>query len=472
MVSVLIATRIFGPEAFGLVAYVAITAYVVFAVAAAWTGTAVARYGREQFDATGSMRAVTWSRLELAFLPLAAVCLGVLVTKAAGGFPAGFTWGLTWLALLYGCLMIATDHVLYSLQAIGRMKLSAVAAILQQLVYILGLLVILITGVGGTPVVVSSLFVAGGTVITVAFASVVWRAAIWPPVRDTSMRHRMLRFSRPMTAACASQYTIRWVDLVVLAVLAGPVATGLYAIAYRGYTVLTELTKASSTVFTPLFVSLQAGGRGDVVDRFLRRGVPQLTLMASFGLGIAVVFVAPLVPVVFGDAFRGAAEPLTVLLFALLLAFSIQLYLPVIVLHERTRELGRLAASAAVINVAGDVLLVGVFGAGIVGPAIATTAALAVLLVGYAGLARGCTGSRAGAPVSAMLPFVPGLVTALAVDGPAALLVGPSAVLLTATVVVLLTRPFRREDASLITRLDMPVALKRLTLRTVAIASR
>jgi O-antigen/teichoic acid export membrane protein len=472
VVSILITTRILDPADYGLVAYVGITAIVIFAVAAAWTSTAVTRYAREQVDATGSMRNVTWSRLELAVVPLAIVCAAVVVVKALGVFPAGFSWGLTCLALMYGLLLIVTDQVLYALQAIGRMKLSALAVVLQQLLYILGLTLILVAGIDQTPFVVVSAFLLASLPVTLALGSRVWGAAIWPPEHDPELRRRMRGFSVPMTAFCASQYTIRWADLLVLGVLAGPVATGLYAIAYRGYTVLQELTRASTTVFTPLFVSLRNSDREDLVDRYLRRAIPQLTLVAATVLGMGVLFVEPVVPVVFGEAFDGAAEPLSLLLFAVLLAFSIQLYVPVIVLHERTKELGRLGVTAAIVNVVGDVVLVGVLDGGIIGPAIATCAALAIVLVGYAGVARECTGTTASLRVSTMLPFLTGFGVTLAVDGPSAVLIGLPAVILSAVMVVLVTRPFEHEDAKLLGKLDMPVTMKRLTLRTVAIASR
>src|SRR5689334_12699387 len=62
LVSVLIATRILSPSAYGGLAYLNVVALSIFALTAQWTSTSVTRYGREEVDRTGSMVAVTWSR--------------------------------------------------------------------------------------------------------------------------------------------------------------------------------------------------------------------------------------------------------------------------------------------------------------------------------------------------------------------------------------------------------------------------
>jgi O-antigen/teichoic acid export membrane protein len=472
VVSVLITTRILDPDGYGVVAYVAVIAVLIFTVTSAWTSTAVSRYGREELEERGSMVAVTWSRIRLTAPLLLIAALIVVAIKLAGGFPPQLTWLLTWLAIGYGVVLVASDHVVYSLESAGRMKTSAVQLLSQQLLAIPVLAVILATGVGQSPLVVASISVASATVVTVAFGRLVTRTSLWPPTTDVELRRRMLRFSAPLIAFTLSQYAIRSVDLIVISAFATTAAVGIYAVAYQAYSVLQQLTTASGPVLTPLFVSLRRAREERLLDRYVERAVPQLTLIGATVAGLAVPFVGIAVPVVFGHSFADASDPLTVLLLAIVLGFVANLLAPVIVLHERTVPVGVVNGVAALVNIVGDIVLVGPAGLPIVGPAIATAAAMATILITYAAIVRGCTAARAVLPLPALLPFVAGFVPAVtladAVALPVALVAAPTC----AVIVMLWTKSFRREDLEVISRLDMPGPLKRLTVRTLELAAR
>src|SRR4051812_34113908 len=125
-------TRILQPAGYGTVAYFTVIATLVFTITSAWTSTAVARYGREQLDRYGSMRAVSWARFSIT-APLIALATAIVpVLKLVGALPAEFTWAFTALAVGFGALWILSEHVTYMLEAAGRMKLSAVGLIVQQ----------------------------------------------------------------------------------------------------------------------------------------------------------------------------------------------------------------------------------------------------------------------------------------------------------------------------------------------------
>src|SRR3954451_8859872 len=61
--SVLMTTRLLGAVAYGQVAYFSVVAMLIFTVTSGWTSTAVARYGREELEATGRLFSTNWSRL-------------------------------------------------------------------------------------------------------------------------------------------------------------------------------------------------------------------------------------------------------------------------------------------------------------------------------------------------------------------------------------------------------------------------
>ena len=470
--SVLMMTRILGPDGYGVVAYVSVVALLIFTVTSAWTSTAVSRYGREEFEDRGSTIAVTWSRVRLTAPLLALAALIVVAIKLAGGFPPQLSWGLIWLAISLGAALVVSEHVVYSLEATGRMKTSAAQLLTRQLLVLAGLAAIVVAGVGESPEVVAAILVAGAAISALLFGSRITRISLWPPRSDPELGRRILRFSIPLIAFTVSQYAIRSVDLIVIGAFAGAATVGVYAVAYQAYGVLQQLTTVPGPVLTPLFVSLKTAEREDVIDRYVERAIPQLTLIAATIAGVAVAFVGIVVPAVFGDAFAGASDPLSILLFATVLGFVTNLLGPVIVLHERTKGIGVVNLAAALVNVVGDIALVGPAGLHLVGPAIATTVAMAVIVVGYVAIVRDCTSADVGLPALALLPGAAGLIPALLLTHALALPVAIAATGICAATVALYARPFDRDDLELISRLDIPTPLKRLTIRTLELTTR
>ena len=472
LVSVLMMTRILDPAGYGVVAYVSVIALLIFTITSAWTSTAVSRYGREEFENRGSTLDVTWSRVRLTAPLLGIAALIVVAIKLAGGFPPQLSWGLAWLAIGFGAVLVVSEHIIYSLDAIGRMKTSAAQLLTRQLVVLAGLAGILITGVGHSPEVVAVILVAGAAIAAATFGSLITRISIWPPSSNPELRRRILRFSVPLIAFTLSQYAIRSVDLIVIGAFAGASAVGVYAVAYQSYGVLQQLTSVPGPVLTPLFVSARMAEREEVIDRYVERAVPQLTLIAATLMGLVVGFVGLVVPLVFGDAFAGASDPLTILLFAAVLGFITNLLGPVIVLNEQTKGIGVVNIAAALVNVVGDIVLVGPAGLHLAGPAIATAVAMATVVLGYVVIVRDCTSAQVPLPIIWLLPCVAGLIPALLLTHALAVPVAIVATLACTAMIVVFAKPFDRTDADLISRLDIPSPLKRLTVRTLELTTR
>jgi O-antigen/teichoic acid export membrane protein len=465
-VSVLITTRLLDPSGFGTVAYFVVVAQLLYTVASAWSSTAISRYGREEIELHGSVVTLTWARLAISLPPLVAGVLIVLALEAAGALPAGFGWDFGLLAIAYGLLLIATEHFQYSLDAAAKMKQSAAWTIGQQAAIVATFGVALATDKDVGPHTVVVIYVAWSALFTLALSIRMWGLAIWPPSPNSAAIRRMFRFSVPLIAFTVSQYLIRSVDLLVLGIYASTAAVGLYALAYQSYTVLQGLTIATGPVLTPLFVSLRSAGREHLVRRYLDRIVPTMTLVAAVLAGIAVPVTQAAVPVLFGDRFGDAADPLSILLLAIVIGFSANLLAPIVVLHERTREIGLVNVAAAVVNVVLDFVLIGALDVGITGPAIATVLAITIVLFSYARIALDATGSDVSLGLGFMLaPFACALAIGIAFDGPAGWVAAAVSSIVCGALVLSLRSPLGQEDAALVSQLDMPGPVKRLTLR-------
>jgi O-antigen/teichoic acid export membrane protein len=450
-----------------------VVATLIFVGGAVWTSSAVVRYGREAVDADGTMLPVTWERIVLTVPALGAAAGVAFLLRAVGLMPNSLSWTLVMLAVTYGVALALSDHVVYALQAVGRMKRSAWAAVLRQGVAVPAIGGLALMGVSVTPAVVALVLTIGCIAMAVVVGRSVWRQALWPPTFDSKLRRRILRFSLPLVAFTVSQYLISTIDLLVLAIYTNDAQVGLYALAYQAYMVLQNIGMAAGTVLVPLFISLRRAGRDAAITMFAQRFVPQLTFLVGTLLGICAPFVALAVPAIFGSAFRQAADPLTILLIPLALSVTCYVWAAVIVLHEETAAAGRVSVLAALVNVVADLVLIGPAGMGMKGAAVATAGSIFILAAGYARIVARCT--QTPLPVGKIALVAPLLVGTLATVGRVGWGSAAAAAVATAVVaavVVFVGRVFEPRDAELLANLRLPDPIRRALVRSILLLSR
>lgn len=465
LASVTIVTHLLVPSQYALLAYVSVISGLMFMSTASWTSTAVTRYGREELERSGSMQVTSWSRLVItapAVLIAAVLAAGL---KLIGALPAELSWALVAIALGSGFSLIAAEHMLNLLEASGRMKRTAVGVVVQRAVSIVAIAVVAALGAAHSAAAIALVWLGAGLLFAAWLATSVWRVGMWPVKFDRALLRRMVRFSVPMIAFAGSQYVIQAVDVVILGAYRSIRDVGLYAIAYNGYGVLQQVATTATIVLSPLFVSLRAASRERAIDSFFKRTVPQAIFVCAIVAGLAAPLVRIVVPVVFGNRFAPSATPLLLLLLAWLMFAGASFVASILVLHERTREIGAISLLAAAVNVGGDWLLVGPLHVGIVGPAIATAAALTVIWTGYFRVAAECLGCRPTFPVVMLAPALAGVAVALALDGLAAVGVGVLATLATAVAVFVAFRPIGVQDVDLVAKLDLPRPCREFALR-------
>jgi O-antigen/teichoic acid export membrane protein len=470
LVTTVVTTRLLAPTDYGHLAYLLLVAWVMYTASASWSSSALTRYGREKIELEDNMAVVTWARLALV-IPLLALAAGVVCAiKAVGLFPPEFTWRFTWLAITLAIALAAADHVLYTLQAIGKQKLNAAGAVTQQALSVSALTTIFVVGVDATPAMIATISLSAAFLMATAFSVATWRSAVFPVVFDRRMLQLVTVFALPLVAVFVSQSVIRWVDIVVIRILEPAAQVGLYAVAYQGFIVLLQLAVAVATVLTPLLVSLRVTGRGETVKRFFERFVPQLGLLAATAAGMAAPVVPLLVPIVFGSAFEDAARPLVVLLVAATLLFVNHLLGAILEVYNETRALGATAVVAALVNVVADPPLIALMG--VVGAAVATGLAVATITVGYTRRIRRRLSSDGLVHPLLLAPLAPGVAAGLAAPGSPWSLVGTLGAAATAVLVLLVLRPFAAEDAAVLDALDMPTPVRRRLVRAYAFLGR
>lgn len=461
LLTVVLTTRLVTPAGYAQIVYVTLTATFVFYAAAGWSSAAVARYGREELERTGSVRRTSWARLTLT-IPLGLLSGSTLLAlKVANLLPPEYTWDFVWLTVALGGLIIAADHLVVVLQAAGRMRVSAFGLVVRQLLIVIGLCVIAVGAAEGSALTIVKLTVAVSAVLAVGLAFPAWRLALWPPSADRAQLRRVIVFSLPLIAFTASQYGIRSVDVVILRAYGSPADVGVYALAYQSYTMLQQVVTTITVILVPLFISMREAGRSELMVRYFGRVVPQATAVAAGAAGVLAPLVLVAVPLVFGDAFGDAARPLAVLTLALVLLMVGSLTAPILLVYERSRAIAGVSLAGLAVNIAGDVLLVGPLDAGVLGPAIATVMALAVIAGGYLVVAGRDLGVRAAMPPALVAPLVASLVPVLLLPATLAVPLGVAAAVATTGLILRLVPLFTAEDADMLERLDLPAPLRR-----------
>lgn len=467
LLTVVLTARVLTPEGYAVIAYMTLGGTLIMFVAGGWSGAAVMRYGREELDRTASMQRSAWARAALTVPILVGISALLPALKAVGALPQEFTSTYLWLTIALGFFFVAGEQLQVVLDAAGRMRVSAAAVAGRQALLVVGLGVIAVSGAGQSTLTVAWLTVAVAALLMLALSFALRGLRLWPPQVDRAQLRRIFVFSAPLIAFTASQYGMRSVDIVVLRAYGTAEDVGIYALAYQSYTMLQTLAATITIVLIPLFVSLREAGREALVARYFERLVPQAILVTSVLGGLLAPLVVLAVPVVFGSEFDDAARPLALLVAALVLFAVASLLAPILMLNERTRETSIINVAALVINIAGDVVLIGMLDAGLVGPAIATIAALAVIVTGYLVVAR--RDLRAGPVLSPALalPLAAGLLPAVLLDDAVGVALGFAGAAGAAVLVLWRVPLFTAQDADLVARLDLPAPIRTRTVTAI-----
>jgi len=388
--------------------------------------------------------------------------------KLAGALPQEFAWTYVWLTVALGFFFVAGEQLQVVLDAVGRMRLSAAGAAARQALLLAGLAVIAISSAGRSTLTVAWLTVGVAALLMLMLALALRGLRIWPPRLDRAQLRRIFVFSMPLIAFAASQYGMRSVDIVVLRAYGSAEDVGIYALAYQSYTMLQSLAVTVTIVLIPLFVSLREAGREELVARYFERLVPQGIFVASALGGLLAPLVVLAVPLVFGADFRDAGQPLALLVAALVLFGIASMIAPILMLHERTREVSLVNVVALLLNVVADVALVGVLGLGIVGPAIATIATLLVIVAGYLVVARRDLQTAPALSPALALPVAAGVLPAVLVDGAVGVALALGAALVVTAFVLWRLALFAEPDVELVQRLDLPAPIRSAVVASIS----
>ena len=390
--------------------------------------------------------------------------------KIFHALPSVLSWELVTLGLATALVTIVIDHWTCLLETSGKMKASAGAQVLAQTTYVVALGTFFLVSWHVSPALVLTLSLATSILLVIGIAPVIWRSGIVPIEVDRILLRRMLWLSMPLIGLVLSQYVLASVDIIILRMFRGQAEVGVYAVAYQAFGMLSAPATSATSVFLPLFVSIQIAGRRELIVRYLERAVPQLLFVMAVLAGFAAPLLPVVMPLVFGHDFARSAQPLAVLLIGVEALSAAYVIAPILTLHEQTRTTAKINTIAAVINVTGDLFMIGVLGMGIIAPAIATSVALVFMFAAFYARARKILERPVMPDVGVTAPLIAGLVPTFVLGGMVGAITGFVAVAVISATILVWRSPFNHEDLDLIDKLQMPAAVKGLAFRMISLS--
>lgn len=356
--------RVLGPTDQGVVTSVLTVVAIVVLGMSLGSGTALRVRSRPlptEEDLDG------YALVSTAAVPIAAVLSALATNVVVSDSRTGGLWALT--AALAAVLMAARQAA-DACQALGRTGAAIVSALVLSTTQLLAFLVVVATGVVSVSATIGAAIVGG--VAQLVYCLVVVRGRLTTRIRPSyTAAGPLITHGVPSLGYSMGLILLQRVDRIVLGVVAGPTAVGVYAAAAT----LAEVVRLLPTTIGQLLFS-RAAETGYVTRdiRTLRRRMILLSALAVAALEAA----APLLPRLLGEAYADSVPILRVLLIA-------ELAMGVALMDSRiSLGLGAIRAVSrdTLIWVAFGITayVVGARVAGATGAAIATTA----LYAGYA----------------------------------------------------------------------------------------
>ena len=314
---------------------------------------------------------------------LAVVAFGLLAVSCRW---IGLSQTDTALALLAGGMLFTYAwSVEWAFRGLERMGVVGKARALNSLVYLVAVVAV-VRGVNDLLLVGACL--VGGELISVVYLYFHY----WRRVGAVRLHVRLgdwaalLRQSWPIGLAFAMSTTFFQVDFILLGLMKGETAVGLYSAAGRLVSIFFTLTIIFVSAVFP-HISQRAREAPGELGRFLAQA-SRVALVVALPAGLlATVLARPILAALYGPSYLGATLAFQVLVWSLVVYVLGHLLSYSLVGQDRqTAYLGVLTLGA-IINVVLNLLFIGPFG--IVGAAVAKLATqVVVLLVAYGLLYR------------------------------------------------------------------------------------
>ncbi len=407
--SVWVITRYLGSEGYGGIVAV-IAASQVAQIFVNWTGTAVVRFGVDEFVETAAIARTFWVRLFVLVLNVA-----IVLSLSQFWFVPLSDWlklspDSFWLVVGHFVITAFWIHIQMSLQGAKMMRAQGFLQMLERILILTGFLVLVVSHSLDFTGVVLCYIAAPAAMVMVGVIKL--RPLIFSRFSlDRKFVKKIVLYSIPLLPfSLIGYFSGSYVDAIFISAYLSTRDLGVYSVATQMNGIAIQFASLVNALLIPFFVTLDKEGARTKINSYFTNALPNLTLAWGMICTLAALTGYFLIPRIFGVEFAGAAAPFWILLTSSVMAIPILCgYAALTHARSVTYIAAITSALSAIVNIGLNYLLIPRFG--MEGCAWATVFAYLLSGVGFAVLLR----IKADMPVSwVFLAILPNLCGTLA----------------------------------------------------------
>lgn len=378
----LLARRL-GADQYGHLAFLLMASQVLLLVAVNWTHAGFVRFGALEFASTGAVTESLWARMAIIWPVAMLGALSMVIFRRPLAEYLGIPAVGVWLLMVHFVAVCALSIVGAVLQARNQMARYGACLFLDKAMM---LVCVVLLPAAWTSTAFAALWCFAASSLSVAIwgVSVVGYRALRPLWPGRSAYRQMILFSVPLLlTSWAGLLGTNWFDLVILKQYVPMSGIGWYSLATQLAGVVQQVTVIFATLLLPELSVMVVEGQDARIRRLMERLLPYWLLGTSVMFTLVMIASPIGLPLVFGDAYRGAAPVLALLMIASCALALFNSCTSLAGAYGSTWVLTGVAFVSTAVNVVMDLLLIPRFG--IVGSAFATvlsyaTGAVLILL--------------------------------------------------------------------------------------------
>jgi len=454
-------TRLLGPENYGKFSlFFMVSQFLMFGLIS-WTSASVIRFGKEEFIKEGRVNKVFWARtLILAVCFIFGISLVLIFRQQIANY-IGFPSWIIWFIIAHFFIYSLSEFLFYVFQAIGRLKTLALTEFSEALsLFIILLFVRFFFRLSPFlfAAILVSYFVAK-ILIDLFFLFQLDLKIFFPIEIDKTVLKRILIFSYPLIFGVVAGYIINWADIFFVKKYLTIADVGYYSLALKFITTLNYTSLVLNVVFLPMLVSFLASNRKDLIVRYVKRIIPQISFLWLIGSFLVFTFSPFLIPLIFGVQFKVSILPVSILLIGYAITVFSVLYSPVLVAFELIKRGVVVNVSMAIFNLLLVIFFIPRFG--MAGAAVSKSLAYALGGLCYFFLTNHYLKLKEYKQILLIIPPVIFFIVVLLLPGIYFFLISALLLFITMLLIAKKINLFSPEDKIIFEKIDMPEFVKK-----------
>ena len=315
-------TRLFSPEVYGQLSMVSMVAGIIQAVGFVWLGSALIRFGKEEYVETGGVHQTFQVRLILlSFIWLATLPIFASAYFFAHGYLAtwiGLSGGILWVILLLLTVMVLTNELRGYLNIFGKYRQLAGGDLFSQIIKLAAVSFLFIHyGVSGIGWLIA--LTIGGMVAQSLYLLAWQERGNFHLGRTSGFQDRLrqtVRYSIPALGTSILGYIYAPIEIFLIRYFISIEAVGLFSMANVLNRIFSNFVMLFPGLTFPILQGLKGTGNSEAMRRYYQRIVPQATILFAPFISMGLICMTPIMKFFLSERYHPAIGTLLILTYA------------------------------------------------------------------------------------------------------------------------------------------------------------